>query len=105
MHLSQACLRDDLRGAVFVEKLIVYLPLLLCFFLAWELAEIGAASIVVQRASAAAGRAAVVVLADDPVFYDGEAVGSYSGKRQDDIELAAGMILSSNPKLTSDFTV
>ena len=98
-------LRADSRGAVFVEKLIVYLPLLLTFFLGWELAELGAASIVVQRASAAAGRAAVVVLPDDPSFYDGEDVGSYSGRRRDDIELAAGMVLSAIPHLTSEFTV
>jgi hypothetical protein len=91
------------RGAVFVEKLIVYLPLLLTFFLAWELAEVTAASIVVQRACAAAGRAAIVVLPDDPAYYDGEPVGSYDGRRREDIELAAGMILSSIPKLTSEF--
>ncbi len=95
----------DARGAVFVEKLIVYLPLLLTFFLTWELAELAAAQLVVQRASAAAGRAAVVVLADDPAFYDGEQVGSFGGRRRDDIELAAGMVLSAIPRLTSDFAL
>src|SRR5262245_50249321 len=95
----------DARGAVFVEKLIVYLPLLATFFGAWELAELSSASIVVQRASAAAGRAAVVVLPDDPAFYDGEDVDSYDGMRKADIELAAGMILSAIPRLSEDFTV
>src|SRR6188768_1377485 len=98
VHGGREVLSNE-RGAVFVEKLIVYLPLLLTFFLGWELAELGAASIMVQRACAAAGRAAMVVLPDDPVFYDGEPVHSYSGMRRDDIELAAGMILSANPKL------
>jgi Flp pilus assembly protein TadG len=93
------------RGAVFVEKLIVYLPLLLCFFGAWELAELGAASIVVQRASAAAGRAAVVVLPDDPAFYEDEPVGSFDGKRRTDVELAAAMILSAVPRFSEDFIV
>jgi Flp pilus assembly protein TadG len=96
--------RDE-SGAVFVEKLIVYLPLLLTFFGAWELAELGAAHIVVQRASAAAGRAAIVVLADDPAFYDGEEVGNFDGQRQADIELAAGMILSAVPRFEADFSV
>ena len=74
----------DARGAVFVEKLIVYLPLLLVFFVTWELAELGAASLIVQRASAAAGRAAMVVLPDDPVFYSGDSVGSFEGERRED---------------------
>jgi hypothetical protein len=95
----------DARGAVFVEKLIVYLPLLMTFFGAWELAELGAAKLVVQRACAAAGRAAMVVLPDDPVFYDDEPVGSYDGQRRADIELAAGMILSAVPRLREDFEV
>jgi hypothetical protein len=95
----------DARGAVFVEKLIVYLPLMMTFFGAWELAELGAAKLVVQRACAAAGRAAMVVLPDDPVFYDDEPVGSYDGQRRADIELAAGMILSAVPRLREDFVV
>jgi hypothetical protein len=95
----------DARGAVFVEKLIAYLPLMIAFFCTWELAELGAASLVVQRASSAAGRAAVVVLPDDPLYYAGEEVGSFGGARKADIELAAGMVLSSNPKLTADFAL
>lgn len=93
------------RGAVFVEKLIAYLPLLIAFFAAWELAELAAARLVVQRASSAAGRAAAVVLADDPIFYEGEPVGSFDGARRADIELAAGMVLSSLPRLNADFEV
>ncbi len=99
------CAASDARGAVFVEKLIAYLPLLLAFVMVWELAELGAANLVVQRASAAAGRAAVVVLPDDPLFYEGEALHSFSGARRAEIELAAGMILSAIPRLTSDFVV
>jgi hypothetical protein len=95
----------DTRGAVFVEKLIVYLPLLLTFFVTWELAELAAAKLVVSRACSAAGRAAVVVLPDDPLYYDGEAEHVYEGRRREDIELAAGMILSAIPRLSSDFVV
>jgi hypothetical protein len=95
----------DLRGAVMVEKLIAFLPLLSAFFATWELAELTAAHLVVQRASSAAGRAAVVVLPDDPLFYDGEDTHSYAGRRRDDIELAAGMVLSAMPRLKSTFDV
>lgn len=90
---------------MFVEKLIAYLPLLLAFFAAWEIAELAAAKLVTQRASSAAGRAAMVVLADDPRYYDGEPVGSYAGKRRDEIELAAAMVLSALPRLTAGFEV
>lgn len=95
----------DARGAVFVEKLIALLPLLAVFFLGWELAELGAANLVVQRASAAAGRAAMVVLPDDPAFYADEPPDRYEGERRAEIELAAGMILSAIPQLNEDFEV
>lgn len=96
---------NDGRGAVFVEKLIVTIPVLLTFFLGWELAEVGAASLVVQRASAAAGRAAMVVLPDDPAYYADEPRESYAGARRAEVELAAGMVLSAIPKLSDDFEV
>jgi hypothetical protein len=98
-------LLEDRSGAVFVEKLIALLPLLLVFFFGWELAEVTAAQLVVQRASAAAGRAAMVVLADDPMYYGDEPQGSYGGARRADIELAAGMVLSAIPQIMEDFEV
>jgi hypothetical protein len=79
------------RGAVFVEHLIAYMPVM--FFL------------ILERAASAAARAAVVVLPDDPAFYDGVAKDSFSGKRKEDIELAAAMILATSPHFTSDFKV
>src|SRR6478752_1790726 len=62
--------RDDTRGAVIVEKLIAYFPTLLFFFATWQVAEMYTAKLIVDRAASAAGRAAAVVLADDPFFYD-----------------------------------
>jgi hypothetical protein len=103
--MTQPASRTDQRGAVFVEKLIVYLPMLLAFFAAWELAELGAAHVVTQRACAAAGRAAMVVLGDDPAFYEDEPIGSFDGMRRADIELAAAMILSAVPRMSDDFSV
>ncbi len=97
--------RNGARGAVFVEKLIVYAPLMLLFFMGFQLAEMSAAELVVRRAASAAARAAIVVLPDDPAYYDGEAVHLYEGHRRDDIQLAAAMVLSAAPQLDGDFAV
>ncbi len=92
----------DARGAVFIEKLIAYAPLLLLFFLGFQLAELSAAQLIVARASGAAGRAAAVVLPDDPVFYDGVPTHTLEGSRLDDVQLAAAMILSAAPQTGAD---
>jgi hypothetical protein len=47
----------------------------------------------------------VVVLPDDPAFYDGEEVNRYAGARRYEIELAATMILSSLPRLGANLVV
>ncbi len=95
----------DSRGAVFLEKLIAYAPLLLLFFMGFQLAELSAAKLVVGRACAAAARAAAVVLPDDPAFYDDVAVHVFEGARRDDVHLAAAIILSAAPQLGGDFDV
>jgi hypothetical protein len=99
------CLARDQRGAVFVEHLIAYLPVMFFFLATWQLLELCAAHLILKRAASAAGRAAVVVLPDDPAFYDGSPKDSFSGKREADIKLAAGMILNNSPHFSSDFTV
>jgi hypothetical protein len=91
------------RGAVVVELLIAYIPVLFCFLAFWQLGELLVAQMVVARASSAAGRAAVVVLPDDPMFYSGEAKGTLGGKRQGNVRMAAGMILAASPHLADDF--
>ncbi len=96
---------SDVRGSVFIEKLIAYAPLLLLFFMAFQLAELSAAQLVVRRASAAAARAAAVVLPDDPAYYDGDAIDVFEGTRRDDIYLAAAMIMSAAPQLDATFSV
>ena len=60
---------------------------------------------ILKRAGLRWARAAVVVLPDDPAFYDGVAKDSFSGKRKEDIELAAAMILATSPHFSSDFKV
>ena len=103
--LAARGLRRDQRGVVFVEQLIAYLPVMFFFMATWQLIELCAAHLIVKRAASAAARAAVVVLPDDPAFYDGVAKDSYSGKRKEDIQLAAAMILSTSPHFSSDFSV
>lgn len=97
--------KRDTRGAVFVEHLIAYLPVMFFFLAAWQLMELCAAHLILKRAASATARAAVVVLPDDPAFYNDVPKDSYSGKRKDEIELAAALILATSPHFSSDFTV
>jgi len=98
-------IQRDQRGAVFVEQLIAYMPVMFFFMATWQLIDLCAAHLILQRAASAAARAAVVVLPDDPAFYEGVKKDSFSGKRKEDIELAAAMVLATSPHFTSDFEV
>jgi hypothetical protein len=89
---------DDARGALVIEALMVYVPVALFFFLTWQVGELAAADLVLARAATAASREAVVVLPDDPRFYDGEAVLDAQGaRRRAAIEGAARSVLSAAP--------
>jgi hypothetical protein len=105
MKSQTQSLRQDQRGAIFVEQLIAYLPVMFFFMASWQLIDLCAAHLILERAASAAARAAVVVLPDDPAFYDGVAKDSFSGKRKEDIELAAALVLATSPHFSSDFTV
>ncbi len=96
---------SDDAGAVMVEFLIAYLPVLIAFLMFWQLGELLVAQMIVERASSAAGRAAVVVIPDDPAFYDGQLNGSFDGARKREIRFAAGMMLAASPHLSENFTV
>jgi hypothetical protein len=91
-------LRDQ-RGAIFIEALMVYLPVAFFFFLTWQIGELAAADLVLARAASAASREAVVVLADDPRFYAGEAVlDTQGGRRRAAIEAIARRVLRAAPE-------
>jgi hypothetical protein len=62
----------DLRGAVYVEFLLVFLPVFLLFLCILELGFLYTGRLVAQHAATRAARAAVVILDDDPAFYGGE---------------------------------
>jgi Flp pilus assembly protein TadG len=90
------------RGAVMVEYLIAFLPVFFLFATAFQVADLYAGHLIVQRAASAAGRAASVVLPDDPDFYGGTAVGSFSGARRADIERAAAWVLTAAPRFWNE---
>ncbi len=100
-----AALSESTRGAVFVEHIIAFLPVMFFFLATWQLIELCAAQLIVKRAASAAARAAVVVLTDDYHFYSDTPVNSFAGERKRDIELAAAMILATSPHFSSDISV
>jgi hypothetical protein len=62
-------------GAVYVEFLLVFLPVFLLFLAVIQLGFVYAARLVVQHAANRAVRAAVVIIDDDPARYGGEPRG------------------------------
>jgi Flp pilus assembly protein TadG len=92
---TPARLKADCGGAVYVEFLIAFLPLFFFFSSLVQLGLVQQASLVTSHAAVMGARAAMVVLPDDPNFYGGEAVNSYGGARQADIEHAVTMIFQS----------
>lgn len=98
---SFGALGRETRGAVFVEQLIAFGPVLVFGLAVWQLIELCVGDLVVRRAAAAAARAAVVVLPDDPYFYEKQAKHVYGELRKTDIELAAALVLATNPHFRS----
>jgi Flp pilus assembly protein TadG len=67
--LGVGVLRDE-RGAAYAETLVT-LPLILVLFLAlYQYVYVCAADLIMERAAAAAVRAAIVFLPDSPLYYD-----------------------------------
>ncbi|HET9953495.1 MAG TPA: hypothetical protein VFQ61_03270 [Polyangiaceae bacterium] len=89
-----SCRPSGTEGAVLIEYLVVFWPVLLLGMTVWQQTEIWMGELVVQRAATAAARAAAVVLPDDPALYGGTPVNAYVGRRRADIELAAALAVS-----------
>jgi hypothetical protein len=81
------------RGAVYVEFLVAFMPLLVAFECLLQLVELHIASLVTAHAAQCASRAAAVVLPDDPAHYQGVPVGALEGRRLQDVEHAAALPL------------
>jgi hypothetical protein len=73
---GRASLLEARAGAVYVEFLLAFFPVLVTFLGLVQLSLILSARLVVQHAASRAARAAVVVLDDDPERYGGAARGS-----------------------------
>lgn len=86
---SEGRLGRDTRGAVYVEFLIAFLPLFFFFLSLVQLIFVQTANLVVKHAAVKAARAAIVILHDDPKFYDDVPMGQYTGSRKSAIERAA----------------
>ncbi|HEX4339109.1 MAG TPA: hypothetical protein VH062_24545 [Polyangiaceae bacterium] len=106
-------LARDTRGAVYVEYLIACVPVVAFFVATWQFIELATADLVLKRAASAAARAAIVILPDDPSFYGGDEGkaakgkgGALSGKKAEDITLAANLILGTMnvPPFPSQFS-
>jgi hypothetical protein len=75
---------EDTRGVVYAEFLMAFTPFFLLFLGTIQTAFIAAGSIVVQSAASKAARAAMVVLPDDPIFYDKEKINLLDFKGKSD---------------------
>ncbi len=84
----------DVRGAVYVEFLIAFLPLFVLFMSLVQLAFVQVAALVNRHAAVVAVRAAIVVLPDDDRFYSDGSRYNASGSRLTAIQNAAKQVLS-----------
>jgi hypothetical protein len=96
----------DTTGAIFVEHMIAFLPVIYLFLVTWQLIELQVADLCVRRAANAAVRAAIVVLPDDPNSFGRDSgINTYTGLRQRYVQLAAELILQATPNIEDDVTV
>jgi hypothetical protein len=77
------------RGAVYVEFLIAFMPVLVFFMCLWQMSRMYTTALAVQHAAVIAARSGAVVFADDPQKYNNEPVGQISTKRREAVEGAA----------------
>jgi Flp pilus assembly protein TadG len=80
-------LREDRRGAVYVEFLVAFLPMLTLFLSIVQLADLYAAKLVVRHAAYRAARAGAVVFPDDPANYEDGA------SKMDDVRMAGLIVM------------
>lgn len=93
-------LNKDTRGAVYVEFLIAFMPVFMMFLGLVQLADLHQANIIVNHSAMMAVRSAVVILHDDPSYYDNVEMGKPSGKRLDEIKRAAMIPLLASRSIT-----
>lgn len=82
-------MRGRTAGAVYVEFLIAFMPVLVTFMCLWQMSRMYTTALAVQHAAVIAARSGAVVFADDPQKYNGEAVGQITSKRREAVEGSA----------------
>jgi hypothetical protein len=87
-------------GAIYVEFLLAFLPLFILFLGLVQLFDLHVANVIANHAAQVTARAAVVVLPDDPAYYDNVAIGKPDGKRKDAIVSAATQVLKAARSVT-----
>jgi Flp pilus assembly protein TadG len=104
--MTPRTLRTDQRGAVYVEFLIVFLPLFVMFMSLVQLAFVEIANLVTKHAAVGAVRAAIVVLPDNPQYYKKGDINHAEGERLEAIQAAAKarlLAVSVNPQVEVTF--
>jgi hypothetical protein len=97
-------MRGDTRGAVMLEALIAFVPILLGFTALCQLSDRFVHELIVGRAAAAAARAAIVILPDDGAHYADPhnlTLHRFSGARKTEIERAARAVLAASPSFSN----
>lgn len=82
-------MRSDERGGTYAEFVLAIIPVLMLSLGILQLTELYTAKLLVDHASLAAARSAVVVFADDPRSYAGEGVATLGPRRTEAIRLSA----------------
>ncbi|MEM6954310.1 MAG: TadE family protein [Myxococcota bacterium] len=76
--MKRRSLADDERAAVYVEFLVVFMPVFMLFLGMTQIGMLFTGKLVVRHASYRAARSAIVVLPDDPARYGGAPVDQVS---------------------------
>ena len=88
-------LSSNVSGAIYVEFLVAFIPVLIFFLGLLQLGLIYTANLVVRHAAVRGARAAIVVLEDDPRHYDDSPRGqiSYEGSSENKSGGAQGQVV------------
>jgi len=87
-------LRNHTGGAVYVEFLIAFIPVLVFFLCLAQLSFLYQIKLAVEHAAVIAARSAAVVLADRPKVYGTEQIGVLGPNREDHIRKSAVLALA-----------
>lgn len=95
----RALAKDD-KGAVLVEFIAAFMPILGVFLCLAQAVGLYAAKLVSVHAATLGARAAVVVIPDNPKYYGGSPKLTLEGKRLEDVERATLMGLAINQSIS-----